>query len=116
MWVGGETLTAEATRTSDGSEEGFSSEQLALGITFGASAMVGTTVRIKGVFKAVIEARYVVSSSGSFMDLVDEEDQDLLDATLYSAVQRPGFNFTASSRYSRQIVCQNRSILPNVIG
>jgi len=95
MWVGSERIAAEATRAPVGIESGFYAEQLALGLSFGASAMIGTTVRIKGDYKALIEARYVVSSSGAMLDLVpEEEDNDRLDATLYSAVQRPGFDFT----------------------
>ena len=95
MWVGSERIAVEATRAPVGIVEGFSVEQLALGLSFGASAMIGTTARIKGNFKALIEARYVLSSSGAMLDLVpEEEDNDRLDATLYSAVQRPGFNFT----------------------
>jgi len=94
MWVGGERLTAEANRTSTGTQEAFRTEQWAMRLSFGVSAKVGTTVRIKGKFKLLIEARYVLTTSGSMLDLVDEEDKDLIDATLYSAVQRPGFNFT----------------------
>ena len=95
MWVGSERIAVEATRAPVGIVEGFTVEQLALGLSFGASAMIGTTARIKGNFKALIEARYVLSSSGAMLDLVpEEEDNDRLDATLYSAVQRPGFNFT----------------------
>jgi hypothetical protein len=95
MWVGSERIAAEATRAPVGIVEGFNAEQLALGISFGASAMIGTTVRIKGKLKALVEVRYVLSTSGAMLDLVpEEEDEEILDATLYSAVERPGFNFT----------------------
>ena len=95
MWVGSERIAAEATRAPVGIVEEFKVEQLALGLSFGVSGMIGTTVRIKGNFKALIETRYVLSTSGSTLDLVsEEEDNDRLDATLYSAVERPGFNFT----------------------
>jgi hypothetical protein len=94
LWFGGERIAAEATQAPVGLVEGFNAEQLALGLSFGLSAIVGTTVRLQDSLKLLVEGRYVVSSSGSMVDLVDEEDEVLIDYTLYSAVERPGFNFT----------------------
>jgi hypothetical protein len=94
LWFGGETLAARATRSEAGLVEGFDAEQLALGVSFGLSAMAGTTIRIKDKLKMVVEGRYVLSTSGSMADMADDEDKAFLDETLYSAVERPGFNFT----------------------
>jgi opacity protein-like surface antigen len=94
LWFGGERLSAEATRAPVGLVEGFNAEQLALGVSFGLSAIVGTTVRLWDDFKLLAEGRYVLSSSGSMVDLVSEEDEVIIDNTLYEAVERPGFNFT----------------------
>jgi hypothetical protein len=94
LLFGGETLAAEAGRSATDLDESFDAQQLALGVSFGLSVTAGATLRIKGDFKVFLEGRYVLSTSGWTADMADDDEKALLDDTLYSAVERPGFNFT----------------------
>jgi hypothetical protein len=94
LWIGSERISATASRMPVGIYESFRAELLALAVSFGGNAAVGTTIRIKDKFRAVFEVRWILSTSGSTGDITSEEEQPDFDSSLYEAVERPGFNFT----------------------
>jgi len=95
LWFGWEKITARAERSVAGIEEGFNAELTGLGFSYGGCAMLGTLVRINNSINLLFEVRGVLSSSDDMLDLIGEdEEQSDYDSSLYTAVQRPGFNFT----------------------
>lgn len=95
LWFGWEKITARAERSVAGIEEGFNAELTGLGISYGACVMLGTLVRVTEGFSLLFEVRGTLSSSDDMSDLIGEdEEQADYDSSLYTAVQRPGFNFT----------------------
>lgn len=95
LWFGWEKITARAERSEAGIEEGFNAELSGLGISFGGCAMLGTLLRVTENFNLLLEVRGILSSSDDMLDLIGEdEEQSDYDSSLYTAVQRPGFNFT----------------------
>lgn len=95
LWFGWEKITATAERSVAGIEDGFNAELSGIGISYGACAMLGTLVRISEGFSLLFEVRGTLSSSDDMFDLIGEdEEQSDYDSSLYTAVQRPGFNFT----------------------
>jgi len=93
IWVGGERISAEATRSPVGVDEGFKAELLAVGVAYGANAALGTTLRVAGGVRALFEVGWTVTSGGT-EDLSEEEEIENFESSLYSAVSRPGFDFT----------------------
>ena len=94
LWIGSERISATASRMPVGIHESFRAELLALAVSFGGNAAVGTTIRIKDKYRALFEVRWIVSTSGGTGDLATEEEQPDFDSSLYEAVERPGFSFT----------------------
>jgi hypothetical protein len=93
LWIGSERISATASRMPIGIYEGFYTELLAVAVSFGGSAAIGTTMRISGRYRALIEVRQTLTTSGTTDVLEDEEKADF-DSSLYSAVRRPEFSFT----------------------
>lgn len=95
IWFGWEKIMARAERSVAGIEEGFNAEVTGLGFSYGGCVMLGTLVRVTENFNLLIEARGILSSSDEMSDLIGEdEEQSDYDSSLYTAVQRSGFNFT----------------------
>jgi len=93
LWFGWERIVVDASRSRVGFEEEFYAELLGLGLAYGGSAMIGTSMHINK-FSLMVEARGVLSSSGSVADMISEEDEEAFNSSLYSVVERPDFNFT----------------------
>lgn len=94
LWIGGENLKVKASRSDGGVTEEFDEKVLGLGVCYGISAIAGTTLRISDGIRLVVEARYTLTTSGDLTDMTEEEDEEMIDATVYDAADRPGFEFT----------------------
>jgi hypothetical protein len=94
LWIGTERIAAGASRESGSIWEEFEAEALGLGVSFGGCVVFGSSIRVADDLGFLIEVRGVLSSSGSVADLVDEEEQELIDSTLYRVVERTDFSFT----------------------
>jgi hypothetical protein len=94
LWIGGERLYANASRMYHGINEAFEANLLAVNIFGGGQALCGSTFRLGGNIRGVLEIRYSLTSSGGLADVVDAEDEGLIEPALYSVVKRSDFEFS----------------------
>jgi hypothetical protein len=94
LWLGQQRLSASASRNQTGIVDGFKAELQQIGLCFGGCAIAGSTFRIINDLRALIEVRWVLTGSGSTLDLSEEDDVENFDGSLKNAVQSPDFDFT----------------------